>query len=65
MYCNKLFSYENKYKERHYKPETKKKRRLKDEKPVVEAFIAWADAQVVTGNSKFAKSTDIPKEQTK
>lgn len=56
MYCNKLFSYENKYKERHYKPETKKKRRLKDEKPVVEAFIAWADKQVVTGNSKFAKA---------
>lgn len=32
MYCNKLFSYENKYAERHYKPETIKKRRLKDEK---------------------------------
>ena len=56
MYCNKLFSYENKYAERHYKPETIKKRRLKDEKPVNEAFLDWADKQVVTGNSKFSKA---------
>lgn len=56
MYCNKLFSYENKYAERHYKPETIKKRRLKEEKPVIEAFLDWADKQVVTGNSKFSKA---------
>ena len=56
MQCNKLFSYENKYAERHYKPETIKKRRLKDEKPVIEAFLDWADKQVVTGNSKFSKA---------
>ena len=56
MYCNKLFSYENKYAERHYKPETIKKRRLKDEKPVIKAFLDWADKQVVTGNGKFAKA---------
>lgn len=56
MYCNKLFSYENKYAEHHYKPETIKKRRLKDEKPVIKAFLDWADKQVVTGNSKFAKA---------
>lgn len=56
MYCNKLFSYENKYVERHYKPETIKKRRLKDEKPVIKAFLDWADKQVVTGNGKFAKA---------
>lgn len=56
MYCNKLFSYENKYAERHYKPKTIKKRRVKDEKPVIEAFLDWADKQVVTGNSKFSKA---------
>lgn len=56
MYCNKLFSYENKYAERHYKPETIKKRRLKDEKPVIKAYLDWADKQVVTGNSKFSKA---------
>ncbi|MBQ9015669.1 MAG: IS66 family transposase [Firmicutes bacterium] len=56
MYCNKLFEYERKYAERGYKPETRKKRRLKDEKPVIEAFIAWADKQSVSGNGKFAKA---------
>ena len=56
MYCNKLFDYERKYAERGYKPETKMKRRLKDEKPVVEAFINWADKQVISGNGKFAKA---------
>lgn len=56
MYCNKLFSYENKYAERHYKPETIKKRRVKDEEPVIKAFLDWADKQVVTGNSKFSKA---------
>ena len=56
MYCNKLFDYERKYAERGYKPETKMKRRLKDEQPVVEAFINWADKQVISGNGKFAKA---------
>ena len=56
MYCNKLFEYERKYAERGYTPETRMKRRLKDEKPVIEAFIAWADKQHVSGNGKFAKA---------
>ena len=56
MYCNKLFEYERKYAERGYRPETRMKRRLKDEKPVIEAFIAWADKQNVSGNGKFAKA---------
>ena len=56
LYCNKLFEFERKYAERGYKPETRKKRRIKDEKPVIEAFIAWADKQPVTGNGKFSKA---------
>lgn len=56
MYCNKLFEFERKYAERGYKPETRMKRRLKDEKPVVEAFISWAEKQHVSGNGKFAKA---------
>jgi hypothetical protein len=56
MYCNKLFEYERKFAERGYRPETRMKRRLKDEKPVIEAFIAWADKQNVSGNGKFAKA---------
>lgn len=56
MYCNKLFEYERKYAELGYKPETRMKRRLKDEKPVIEAFIAWAEKQPVTGNGRFSKA---------
>lgn len=56
MYCNKLFALERKYAERNYKPETRKKHRLKEEKPIVEAFLAWADRQVISGNSKFSKA---------
>ena len=56
MYCNKLFEYERRYDEQHLKPETRKKRRLKHEKPIVEAFIKWADSQIVTGNDSFAKA---------
>ena len=56
MYCNKLFELERKYAERGYRPETRKKHRLKDEKPVIEAFIAWADKQPASGNGKFSKA---------
>lgn len=56
MYCNKLFEYERKYAERGYSYETRRKRRLKDEKPVIEAFIAWAERQPVSGNGKFSKA---------
>lgn len=56
LYCNKLFEFERKYAERNYKPETRRKRRLKDEKPVIEAFIAWAEKQTVSGNGKFSKA---------
>lgn len=38
LYCDKLFEYERRYREKGFSPEQKKKRRLKDEKPVIEAF---------------------------
>ena len=56
MYCNKLFEYERKYAESGCSYETRRKRRLKDEKPVIEAFIAWAERQPVSGNGKFSKA---------
>ena len=56
MYCNKLFDYERKYKEQHLKPETRYKHRLKYEKPVIEAFLAWAEKQYICGNGKFSKA---------
>ena len=44
LYCNKLFDYERSYKEKNLSYTQRYKRRLKDEKPVVEAFLAWAEA---------------------
>jgi len=39
MNCSRIFEYERRYAERHYRQETRMKHRLKDEKPVIEAFI--------------------------
>ena len=47
LYCNKLFEYERMYKEKNLSYTQRYKRRLKDEKPVVEAFLAWAEAQAL------------------
>lgn len=40
-YCDKLFRCERRYKEQGLSYEQRLKRRLKDEKPVVEAFTKW------------------------
>lgn len=45
LYCNKLFEYERSYKEKGLSFKQIHDRRQKDEKPVVEAFLAWADTQ--------------------
>lgn len=45
LYCNKLFEYERSYKEKGLSFKQIHSRRQKDEKPVVEAFLSWADAQ--------------------
>ena len=45
LYCNKLFEYERSYKAKGLSYTQVHKRRLKDEKPVVEGFIRWLDAQ--------------------
>lgn len=56
MYCNKLFEYERRYAEKGLSFKQRQKRRLKDEKPVIEAFLAWADSQPVTGNGRLSKA---------
>jgi hypothetical protein len=43
LYCNKLFEYERSYREKKLSLKQIYKRRLKDEKPVIEAFLAWLD----------------------
>ena len=45
LYCNKLFEYERSYKEKELSYMQVYKRRQKEQKPVVEGFIRWLDAQ--------------------
>lgn len=43
LYCNKLFEYERSYREKGLSLKRIYNRRLKDEKPVIEAFLSWLD----------------------
>lgn len=43
MYCEKLFAFEKKYKEKGYTIKKIYERRLKDEEPVIDAFLSWLD----------------------
>ena len=43
LYCNKLFEYERSYREKGLSPKKIYHRRLKDQKPVIEAFLSWLD----------------------
>ena len=45
MCCNKLFEYERRYREKGLSVKQIYNRRLKDEKPIIEAFLAWVDRQ--------------------
>lgn len=56
MYCNKLFEYERRYAEKGLSAKQHHNRRPKDEKPVIEAFLAWADSQPVTGSGRLSKA---------
>ena len=42
LYCNKLFEYERSYREKGLSPKQIYNRRLKDQKPVIEAFFVMA-----------------------
>jgi transposase len=43
LYCNKLFEYERSYCEKGLSLKQIYNRRMKDEKPVIEAFLSWLD----------------------
>ena len=45
LYCEKLFSFERQYKEKGLSLKQIYKRRLKDQEPVIDAFLAWIDKQ--------------------
>ena len=54
-YCNQLFDWEQKFK--NLSPEDRKKMRLEKEKPVLEAFWAWAESS----NQKVLPKSNIGK----
>lgn len=56
MYCNKLFEYERRYREQGLSFKQIYNRRLKDEKPVIEAFLAWADRQHPKSGDRIIKA---------
>lgn len=56
LYCNKLFEYERSYKEKGLSHKQIKNCRLKDQKPVVEGFLAWADSVNPGSNGRLKKA---------
>lgn len=56
MYCDKLFSYERSYREKQLTTKQRYNRRLRDEKPLIEAFLAWAEKQVTKPGTRMARA---------
>ncbi len=56
LYCNKLFEYERSYKEKGLSFKQIQKRRLKDQKPVVEGFLSWVNQVNPGSNGKLKKA---------
>ena len=56
LYCNKLFEYERSYREKGLSYKQIFNRRLKDQKPVVEAFLAWINKQNAPKGTRLARA---------
>lgn len=56
LYCNKMFEYERSYKEKGLSFRQIQNRRLKDQKPVVEGFLAWLKQVNPGSNGKLKKA---------
>lgn len=56
LYCNKLFEYERSYKEKGLSFKQIYNRRLKDQKPVIEGFLAWLKQVNAGSNGKLRKA---------
>lgn len=61
LYCDKLFAYERTYKEKGLSFKQIQKRRLKDQKPVVEGFLAWMKQVNSGSNGKLKKAVTYTK----
>ena len=56
LYCDKLFAYERSYKEKGLSHKQIYNRRLKDQKPVLEGFLAWVEQTAPGNNAKLKKA---------
>ena len=56
LYCNKMFEYERSYKEKGLSFRQIQNRRLKDQEPVVEGFLAWLKQVNPGSNGKLKKA---------
>ena len=56
LYCDKLFAYERSYKEKGLSYKQIQKRRLQDQKPVLEGFLAWVDQVSSGSNARLKKA---------
>lgn len=63
LYCNKLFEYERSYREKGLSYKQIYNRRLKDQKPVVEAFLAWINKQNAPNGSRLARALTYARNQ--
>ena len=63
LYCNKLFEYERSYREKGLSYRQIYNRRLRDQKPVVEAFLAWINKQSAPNGSRLAKALTYARNQ--
>ena len=60
-YCNQLFAWEEQFK--GLLPEKRRKQRLKEEKPILDALLAWADSVSAAPKSALGKALHYLKEQ--
>ena len=60
-YCNQLFAWEKQFK--GLSPEERTKQRLKEEKPILDALLAWADSISAAPKSALGKALHCLKEQ--
>ena len=60
-YCNKLFAWEERFK--NLSPEERTKQRLKEEKPILDALLAWTDSVSAAPKSVLGKALHYLKEQ--
>lgn len=56
LYCEKLFHYERTYREKGLSYKQRHARRLKDEKPVIEGFLAWLKQVNSESNGKLKRA---------